>query len=91
MTAEDFRAIRKALGMSQAGLAAHLGYNGAKQTLCVAVSRLERGYRPITQEVAEKIIALKKEGEVDDHHNRTPPMRAPSNNTGRANTTQEGE
>jgi transcriptional regulator with XRE-family HTH domain len=88
MTADDFRSIRKALGMSQADLAAHLGYNGAKQTLCVAVSRLERGYRPIPDDVSEKMIALKERaGEATT--TSTPPMRALANNTSATGSTQE--
>lgn len=88
MTPTELKAIRLSLGMTQAEFADALGFTGERQTRCVAVSRLERGYRPITIEHIVKVIALKSRAE-EATTTSTPPMRAPDDTTADAATTQE--
>lgn len=47
MTGEEFKAIRRELGLSAKAFGAALGYTGVKNTISVQIRRYESGERPI--------------------------------------------
>jgi hypothetical protein len=69
MTGAELKAIRQELGLTLSGFGLALGcYRGNKNTLSVAIRRLERGHRysrgaqipcPVPDHIAEKAIELK--------------------------------
>jgi transcriptional regulator with XRE-family HTH domain len=69
MTGDDLRSIRQRAGLNGPAFAAALGYTGSKQTLAVAISRLENGARDretIPPAVARLAIMFDRFGIPDD-------------------------
>jgi DNA-binding transcriptional regulator YiaG len=60
MTGAELKAIRQELGLTLSGFGLALGYNGNKNTLSVAIRRLEAGTRKIPENVAKKATALRE-------------------------------
>lgn len=58
MTAREFAAIRRALGMSKAEFGTVLGWTGHANTASRAVRRFETGERLVDTELAQKVRAL---------------------------------
>jgi len=52
MTADEFKSIRKQLGLSTVEMGRALGYEGQDNTVSVTVRRYESGQRPIPPTVA---------------------------------------
>jgi transcriptional regulator with XRE-family HTH domain len=59
MTGAELKAIRQALGLTLSGFGKALGYQGNKNTLSVAVRRMESDRRQIPEDKAVKAIELK--------------------------------
>lgn len=62
VTADDLRAARRRLGLTQAGLAAELGLTAN------AVSRMECGNRPVERRTAMAVFLLEGVGPLLDKH-----------------------
>jgi transcriptional regulator with XRE-family HTH domain len=71
VTGAELKAIRQALGLTLSGLGKALGYQGNKNTLSVAIRRLERGWRysrgkiipcPVPDHIAAKTLELRENG-----------------------------
>ena len=58
MTPAEFRALRTALSLTQAGLAARLGLPHPREGGRVSVTRYETGTRPISSRVAAHLRLL---------------------------------
>jgi transcriptional regulator with XRE-family HTH domain len=66
VTGPELKAIRQQLGLTLSGFGRALGYNGNKNTLSVAIRRFESGAREIPENVAEKAIEIRENG--NDRH-----------------------
>jgi transcriptional regulator with XRE-family HTH domain len=60
MTGQELKAIRQQLGLTLSGFGRALGYQGNKNTLSVAIRRLERGYRYSRGKVIPCVISKDK-------------------------------
>ena len=62
VTGDDFRAIRKRLGLSTVEMGRALGYEGQDNTVSVTVRRYESGMRPIPPTIAVLMGIYRKHG-----------------------------
>ena len=57
MTGLQLKTIRLSLGLSLSDFGRELGYKGNKNTLSVAIRRMESGARPIPEKIAVRVRA----------------------------------